>query len=197
MTDTPTTTAPDLTAVLNTVHGFLSLAEAELLYRLASEVPVSGAIVEVGAFQGRSTVALALGAKQAGATVWSIDNHAEYRTGDTQFGMNDNQHYYENVAKYQVGDVVKTLNLTSHEAYQHWRGQTIHLYWIDGKHDYENVSDDFKYFAWLVHPAGKIALHDTAGFHPGVMQLLNEILAAGEWAISEQVDATTVLRRVE
>lgn len=192
----------DFIDILNNVHGFISLAEAELLYTLASQVPSGGTIVEIGSYQGRSTVCLGLGAKEAGALVYSIDSHDTYEDNGTQYGMADNRAYYANIAKYGVGDVVRTINLSSKAAMQAWDIETlkerrfIDLLWIDGKHDYIDVKSDFEIWSYYT-PHGKIALHDTAGFHFGVTQAMNEILAAWQWKISQQCDAISVLERVK
>ena len=58
---------------INSIHGFLDPNEAQLLYRLASEVPAGGVIVEIGSYEGRSTICLGKGAKVNGANVWAID----------------------------------------------------------------------------------------------------------------------------
>lgn len=184
-----------LTAVFNQVHGFLSLPEAELLYKLASECPNGGNIVEIGSYQGRSTVCLGLGAKVSGAVVYSIDPHEGYTAGDTVFGMDDNQKYYEALAHFQVGDVVKTLNITSRMAHLCLHRRMVDILWIDGKHDYESISEDFKCFVSILSPAGKVILHDTSGHFPDVTRLLNVILINPQWTIDRQVDSITVLKR--
>lgn len=195
----------ELATLLSDVHGFLSLPEAELLYRLASQVPSGGNIVEIGSYQGRSTIALALGAKEAGAIVWAIDSHPTYAVDGADFSMVDNQFYYENIAKYQVGWVVKTINLPAQDAAKAWftrlddthiTWHNVNLLWIDGSHQYEDVKRDFQAFTGLMSDI-KVALHDTAGHHPGVTQLVDEILAAGEWQRTEVVDAISVFERVK
>lgn len=184
-----------LTAVFNQVQGFLSLPEAELLYRLASECPPHSNIIEIGSFQGRSTVCLGLGAKASGATVWAIDPHFECVVSNTEFGMADNLKYYEAVAHFQVGDVVKTLNITSRMAALVLHRRVIDLLWIDGAHDYESVSEDFRCFAGRMNPDGKVVLHDTSGHFPDITRFLNVILATLQWTIDQQIDSITVLKR--
>src|SRR6185369_8676537 len=132
----------ELATLLSNVHGFLSLPEAELLYRLASQVSSDGNIVEIGSYQGRSTIALALGAKVNAATVWSIDPHGSYEVDGVTFGMADNQAYYANIAKYGVGDVVKTINLTSLFIGGIWH-LPIDILFIDGNHNYAAVKQDW------------------------------------------------------
>lgn len=187
---------PDFIDIINNVHGFISLAEMQLLYDLAAQVPKGGNIVEIGAAQGRSTLSLALGAKEAGAMVYSIDPHDTYTEKDTTFGMADNQAYYSNLAHYNVGDVVRTINLPSMQSMTGWFS-AIELLWIDGSHEYLDVRSDFEEWSTHVTRNGKIAFHDTAGFHIGVTQLVDEILAAGQWIRTQQVDAISVFERVK
>jgi len=176
------------------VHGFISLPEAELLNRLASEVPSGGNIVEIGAYQGRSTIALALGAKEAEAIVYSIDHHPTYDIDGVHFSMADNQVYYENIVKYQVGDVVRTVNFPSYDVSKIWLGG-IDLLFIDGSHDFDDVQIDW--LAWSPF-ARVIAMHDTVlNYHPGVTRVVEEILKDGKWARTEIVDSMSVFRRVK
>lgn len=176
-----------------TVHGFLSLPEAELLYTLASEVPTGGCIVEIGAYQGRSTIALALGVKEHGAAVFSIDHHPDCHIDGVTFGMSDNAAYYANLAQYGVGDIVRTINLPSEQVELCWR-DPIDLLWIDGGHEYEQVKSDWD---WWCRFTNTVAMHDTAGHHVGINRLVGEILASIEWERVKQVDAISIFKRIE
>lgn len=171
-------------------HGFLSLPEAELLHSLVLQVPTGGTVVEVGSYQGRSTIAMALAAKRVGCTLWAIDPHLTYEAGGTQFGMADNMAYYENIAHFQVGGVVKTLNISSDEAFILW-SRDIDLVFIDGDHEYEHVRRDW--YLWSMQ-ADVVALHDTAGHHEGVTRLVDEVLASGTWERTQVIDSISVFR---
>lgn len=179
------------------VNGFITEAEAELLYRLAQQVPDNGKIVEIGAYQGRSTCALAIGARRGTPAdepqVYSIDSHPTYEAGGTLFGPKDNALYYENIAHYGIGDIVRTINLPSEQVILCWVNH-IDLLWIDGSHEEGQVR--FDWFGWSWH-ADIVAMHDTAGHHPAVTALVSEIIVRGEWEVIEKVDAITVLKRVK
>lgn len=177
--------------LFTTIEGYISLPEAELLHELACGVPAGSNIVEIGSYRARSTVALALGAKEAGAIVYAVDNHPTYEEGRTLYSMADNQAYYANLAHYGVGDVVRTINLPASNVWSIWLDD-IALLFIDGSHEYEQVHRDFH--LWSVF-AETVLLHDTAGFHLGVSKLLDEVLAGGEWAAMKICDSITVLKR--
>lgn len=176
----------------NDVHGYISWPEAQLLYTLATQLPPNGKVVEIGSYQARSTIALATGAKEVGGMVWAIDHHPTYEQGGTQFGMGDNQAYYGNIADYGVGDVVRTVNLPSDQAFIAWKDD-IDLLFIDGDHDAVQVQRDWYLWSML---ADVVAMHDTAGFHNGINKLVQDILDSGAWERTEMVDSISVFRRV-
>jgi len=181
------------------IDGFLDSLETQLLFDLASRVPRGGNIVELGSYRARSTIALAMGARLAGATVYAVDYHPDYIAVDTAYGMFDNQAYYENVARHGVGGVIKTLNISSFEASCLWQmhKEPIDLLWIDAGHQYEEVKEDFTLWNYHVTPNGKIAMHDTSGHFPDVSRFVDELLAAGEWKRDSLTDATSTFSRVK
>jgi len=163
-----------------------------LLYTLATQVPINGKIIEVGSYQARSTIALALGAKVAGAKVWAIDHHPTYEIMGTSFGMGDNAAYYANLTKWGVGDVVRTINLPSSQTFICWI-DPVDLVWIDGDHEYEQVRQDW--YMWSSF-TDKVALHDTAGHHVGLNRLVQEIVMGGNWIADQVVDSMTVFKNI-
>lgn len=184
-----------MTFVTPDIKGFLDPNEAALLYRLASEVPAGGTIVEIGSYQGKSTVCLGLGAKISGARVYAIDPHEDVQESEnTHYGAENYAALLKNLIEFNVADVVRVVARSGTDTYQGWN-EWIDLLFIDACHEYQAVRGDFDLWNHYVRD-GLIAMHDTTGNHPGVTQALNEILAAGEWEIIERADATAVLRRV-
>ena len=60
-------------------HAMLTLAEAGLLFSLASNINQKGAIVEIGSFKGGSTIFLAKGARIAKkGKVYAIDPFSDF-----------------------------------------------------------------------------------------------------------------------
>jgi len=175
------------------VHGFISLPEAELLYKLASEVLPGGNIVEIGSYQGRSTCALAFGAKEHNGIVWAIDHHPTYQIGATNYSIEDLQFYYANLAHYQLGRYVRTINLHSDRAFITWQND-IELLFIDGNHEFEQVHKDWTFWSPL---SQVVALHDTAGYHASIDRLVENIIASGTWERSEMVDSLSIFRRID
>lgn len=177
------------------IYGHISPAEMELLFNLAAAVPQNGVIVEIGSFQGKSTVCLGLGAKESGAQVYAIDPHEDYQESErTHYGMENHAALLKNLVDFEVADKVRVIALPSMSALFSWT-QLIDLLWIDGSHLYDDVSNDLILWSKFVTQTGKIALHDSTGHYPDVSRVLQNFLVTNLWEIAQQIDGTTILRR--
>lgn len=190
------TSLPDdrILEISKSIMGWLDPRESVLLYQLAQNMPYHGVIVEVGSYRGRSTVLLALGAREQNGTVYAVDPFEGMMDG-REVTLHDRDQLENALAENGVRDDVHIWTQTSLSAAKQWSGE-IDLIFIDGSHQYEDVMADLK--AWSPWVTGKIAMHDTLenGQWQGVVQALNEFVAAGEWAVVQRADATTVLERV-
>jgi predicted O-methyltransferase YrrM len=147
-----------LEAVYN-LPGMLTYDEVDCLYRLGQMNHCSGVIVEIGSWQGKSTIALALGAAKAHhEKIYAIDPHAiqpeEGYLEDTRSA------FMANIRQAGVEGQVIPMIMTSKEAARDWR-RSIRLLWIDGDHRYESVKQDFQLWEPFLVDGGIIALHDT------------------------------------
>lgn len=181
--------------IVHEIHGHVSPAEMQLLYKLASEVPAGGVIVEIGNFQGKSTVCLGLGAKEAGASVFTIDPHEDYYVNDkTHYGMENHATLLKNLTRFDLGETVRVVAMRSVNIARQIAG--IDLLWIDGSHKYHDVWFDLTEWSEEMSPTGRIAVHDSSGHFPEVSKALMEFVMMDQWKINMRVDATTVLERV-
>ncbi len=147
-----------LKTVLQNTEGYMTFEEMELLYKCAmqSELP----IVEIGAYQGRSTVVLGIGASEGkDAMVYSIDHHPSYTDGGKQFGYQDKRPLIDNLVKFELIRKVDIINIPSYgvnvcKVFP----EGIGLLFIDGKHDYQSVMQDYIRFGSSVK--GDILFHD-------------------------------------
>jgi predicted O-methyltransferase YrrM len=177
------------------VHGWLDPFEGRLLFRLAQEADPAGAIVEIGSWQGRSTIWLAAGAKAGrGARVAAVDPHrgTYLREGDetTEPALR------RNLARAGVDDQVDVIVATSEAAAATWE-RPVSLLWIDGDHEYESVRRDL--LRWEEHllPSAVVALHDTFMW-PGPERVVDELLVGSRrYRNFEYADTTTAARRCE
>jgi predicted O-methyltransferase YrrM len=142
-----------------TVPGMLTYDEVDCLYHLGQINHCKGVIVEIGSWQGKSTIALALGAAKAHREkIYAIDPHAvqpeEGYLEDTRYA------FVANIKRAGVDGQVIPMIMTSKDAARDWR-QPIRLLWIDGDHRYESVKQDFLLWEPFVVDGGIIAMHDT------------------------------------
>ncbi len=167
-------------ALVESIEGWLDGEEIQLLIDLAAAVPCTQAVVEIGNYRGRSTVALVLGARRgAGATVYSIDPHEEF-TGARggRFGRDDQAHLYANITRAGVGSMVKVVSLASLAVAASWSGPGVGLLFIDGDHRYASVRADFD--AWRPHLApGAAVVFDDCDY-PDVARFVRERSLLGE-----------------
>jgi predicted O-methyltransferase YrrM len=172
--------SPAEIAVVESIEGWLAREEIELLLELAAMVPPDQAIVEVGNYRGRSTVALALGARRgAGAPVASIDPHVEF-TGPRggRFGPEDQAELYANLTRAGVGALVRVVCLPSLAVAASWPGPAVGLLFLDGDHRYGAVRADFDAWRpWLA--TGASVVFDDCDY-ADVARLVGERERAGE-----------------
>jgi hypothetical protein len=183
------------------IDGWLSVDEAALLLQITAaavtELPPTSAVVEVGSYFGRSTVVIGSVVKSLAPTVkvYAIDPHEGEITGDAEvvlrlapsFGK-----FQETIRDAGLCEVVQPVQRRSYEV--GWE-RPISLLMIDGLHDYDNVSRDFKHFGPWVLPGAYVAFHDYSHYFPGVIHFVNQVLRMSEYQQVEKADSLVILRR--
>lgn len=161
-----------VTALANVV-GQISRKELFTLYMHALQLSKNAVAVEIGSYKGKSSIAMGLGAQQAGARVYCIDPHDDFvGVAGGIFGPSDLKDKTRSINKFELGDILFPVCLSSIDVAKIWT-KPIELLWIDGNHTYEFVSKDFNGFAGHVVPGGYIILHDRQ--MDGVAKLISEI----------------------
>jgi MMP 1-O-methyltransferase len=178
---------------LEGVEGWFGPAEGRLLYRHAAAADPAGRIVEIGSWQGRSTIWLAAGAKAGrGARVVAIDPHRG--TSLRQEGETTEEALRANLARAGVNDQVDVVVATSEEAAQGW-SEPVSFLWIDGDHSYRGARRDLELWESHLLPGATVAFHDTFVF-PDVERVVRELLVrSGRYDAFEYADTTTAARR--
>jgi hypothetical protein len=164
---------------LRRTEGMTSIAEATLLYELAREVH-EGCIVEVGAYRGRTAVALGRGSLDGHRVpVFSIEPHQPF-TGvlGGRFGPADAGAFHRAMVDSGCYHVVRLVSLPSETVTPSWR-QPVGLLWIDGDHRYEAVRRDFE--SWRPHllPGATVVIDDADDPALGPHRLVVELQGAG------------------
>jgi hypothetical protein len=157
----------DVLAKASGIGGWLTAAQARLLWEQAMTVPDGSLIVEIGSHQGRSTVVLAA----ARARVVAIDPFV----GGAMFGgAATREKFLANLSAAGVSERVELREVRSTSLRPDWTSPIDFLY-IDGKHDYWTVSDDLRWASFL--PAGgRLAIHDAFSSIGVTLGLLRHVL---------------------
>lgn len=187
---------------LKNIEGWLSDAEATLLITITGKVcnnlPSLQNIVEIGSYHGKSTVLFGSILKRCFAEVklFAIDPH------DGRLGAED-QHIQlfppsfeklkKNIADAGLYTHVEIIKGNSYNVI--WENP-ISLLFIDGLHDYLNVSGDFKHFSSWIMQNGYVVFHDYAPYFPGVKRFVDELLRTKNYLKVQQVESTIVLQKL-
>lgn len=165
------------------VPGMITDRAGELLFSLSYSQLDKGDVVEIGSWQGRSTIYLALGAREAvNGTVYAIDHfkgnpskERRYRVKDE--GLRDlKEKFLENINRAGLKDSVELLDMTSREASARLKNVEIRLLFIDGNHEEEAVREDLSYFIANVVKGGYVVFDDYSEGFRGVVNVVDEFI---------------------
>jgi predicted O-methyltransferase YrrM len=150
------------------VHGWMSDAELTALftmaYTLKNDNPV---VVEIGSFQGKSSVCIAGGLLESGrgGTLYCVDpfdltNQEQYIKSKVNMNVtslrdkfNENTKDYPNIIVQQgfSVDIARESDIPD----------DIDMVFIDGNHDYAAVRADVETWVPCLKPGGVLAMHDV------------------------------------
>jgi predicted O-methyltransferase YrrM len=164
---------------INPIRGWLSFEESYLLYSSAKAIMPDESVIEIGSYEGRSTVVLGLALKNGrinpGQIVYSIDPH----TGDiteVQKGLKIDtwNNFISNVNEFDLQDVITPIRLTSDSAISQLADVRAGLLFIDGWHSYEAVRNDMKNYLPLTSAHSIIIFDDWE--HPEILKAILEAI---------------------
>lgn len=174
---------------MNLPNGWLKESEATYLVKLVRSVAdLSGSFLEVGSFQGRSSVAIGIEVKKLNSHLYCIDIWNKEMTGKEEIERREIMEGYrkQGVEEFSKGDsyltftenikargledtIVPVIGFSS-TIMKTWKN-SLRFIFIDGNHEYEYVRDDSLWRRFLVK-AGIIAFHDYT--HRAVRKAITE-----------------------
>jgi hypothetical protein len=171
---------PARKGALAKLEGLIDPSTGLILAELAAGVPADQAIVEVGAYKGKSGAYLAEGAKRgAGAHVYSVDPWDTRGNITGRFGFAESatfEAYQAQIAK--MGLETTPIKGFSVRVARSWpRDRPIGLLYIDGSHRYVDVKEDFRAWAKFLAVGAWVVFDDYEGPNHGVKR-------AADWAKS-------------
>ncbi|MFT4300012.1 MAG: class I SAM-dependent methyltransferase [Aeromicrobium sp.] len=174
MTFPPAPLPADLAALADAVKGFLPADEADALRAVvAAHLTEGGVAVEIGTYCGKSAMHLGYVAKQAGATLVTVDHHRG--SEEQQVGWE----YHDPELVDPLAGVMDTLPFARRALFAAGledvvvpvvgRSTTVAAFWsmpldavfIDGGHTEEAAQNDYAGWAPHVRVGGVLVIHDV------------------------------------
>lgn len=189
------------------IDGWLTVDEAITLYELARALPHEHPLaVEIGCWQGKSSVCLATGLRHKnGPRLCCIDPFDA--SGDAESAglyadragalTNPLRAVFEqNLSDAGVRDLVDVRQGYSQDFARSWR-EPIDLLFLDGDHSDAAALRDFGDWAGHVRPGGYLVLHDAVHpVHTGPRRVVDELVLPNPiWVDHREVDSMFVARR--
>lgn len=160
------------------INGFLSDPEKHYLYKLGFEIKKYG---EIGSFKGLSAILVGLGMLESGKKnfqIFCIDTFE--MTNNEKKGLDPDYTYdafIENISKFpEIKEKIKIVRGYSDQVRSQVPDKYFDVFFIDGDHTYEGVSEDYKNYKKKLKLGGLMIFHDYS-MAPGVTKLCNEIKA--------------------
>lgn len=160
--------------------GWLSLNEGMLLYGLVKTAPKNGEVIEIGSFQGKSTIFIAEAVKEQNRpAMFSIDPHiGQTHAGKKEFSPTFAA-FNKNIKEAGLSKYVIAIRKTSAAAAKIWK-KPIAFINIDGLHEYESVKEDLQLWLPFVVDGGIVICHDAFSPFPDVFRAIKEEILQGE-----------------
>ena len=180
------------------IEGWLTKPEALALAQIAARVAITtpqAAIVEVGSWLGRSTIAIAAAVSQVSAAtrIHAIDPH----TGDLGWPFDRVagptwDKFRENLRSAGVEEHVIPYRSCAVDV--KWESP-IGMLFLDAEHDWTSVRRDFSHFSSWFIPGGYACVHDYDGPWSGVTTFVDELAESKEWTLIDRAGSLAVLCR--
>ena len=190
------------------IQGWLSDAEGNLLLNLAHHYTPSceAVVVEIGSWQGKSSVMLAAGLRgKRNSHLFCID----------PFGQDEKPEYHEkfyaslmprkksiedvfrmNVCRAGLNQIVTPIRGYSFEVRRDWR-RTIDMLFLDANHEYDAILRDFDDWSPFLNPGAVVAFHDVIPQWPGVVRAVSERLVAPSYSPIRQIDSLAWATKIQ
>jgi len=184
------------------INGWLEEKEADLLMttvlKACIQMPEQHTIVEVGSYEGKSTVLLGSVVKEffPGVKIVSIDPHDGLLGARDQGLISVTPSLKRLTSNLQAAGLSEVVEIVQERACDVAWNEPVLFLIIDGLHDYPSVARDFRQISPSVVKGGYIAFHDYADYYPGVQAFVHELLETGAYRKVGKADSLIILIKV-
>jgi hypothetical protein len=173
----------DFTGVVewSRIPGWFDLPKAIAVQQVVKQCPVGSTLVELGSFQGRSSVAIAsvLPPESILFCVDHFEGSAEHRT--MQLDLNNLfESFTRNIASFGVQDRIRVLRMSTIDAAAQFDQASVDLILLDASHDFESVKTDLEHWYPKLKPRGVLFCDDYEPAWPGVQQAVEAFGLSGD-----------------
>lgn len=188
----------ELSRFLASIPGMIDVERCLFHMALAYGQTVKGDVVEIGAWQGRNSIALAAGCRASGNGKVLVIDHFRGNPGTETYyrvGREDLSdllgNFQQNVARSGLGGWIEVFPIDRKDFSEQ---RLIRLLVVDGNHAYEAVKADLDHFNPMLAPGALVIMDDHSPEFPGVVQATAEFLNAHEGATAQQFGRGRVIR---
>lgn len=168
---------------LSGIEGLMIEKEALALFRSCKRLPNNAKILEIGSFQGGSTLAIGQAIAGTDIELYCLDPWSNYINQDdfTAFErskVSDDFRIINNFIKNTafIGENLRMLRGKSKAFAGLLDGKDFDFIFIDGAHDYDSVRFDIKLAFSAIKPGGFVCGHDYHSQGHGVVKAVNELI---------------------
>ncbi|MBP2627613.1 MAG: hypothetical protein H6Q68_2324 [Firmicutes bacterium] len=157
------------------ITGYFTQSEALAMQCLVKQLSPKSTVVELGSFQGRSSVVIA-SALPPDSILYCID-HFQVPTFNPADVLAS---FKNNIDKSHVADQIRLLVMETCKAAEHFQQESIDLLFIDASHDCESVKADIFHWYPKLKTGGFLVCHDyTYADWPGVAEAIKVLQLEG------------------
>jgi predicted O-methyltransferase YrrM len=163
------------------IRGWFSIEKAIGLQRYVRRLPIAAQLVELGSFEGRSTVAIA--AVMPPQSVLHCIDHFQGSPEHQAAGLDISgifESFLQNVERFGVRRCIRVLRSHTVPAAREFADHSIDLLFHDASHDFESVVADLR--AWMpkLKPGGWLVCDDYEEAWQGVIDAVRHLGLAGQ-----------------
>lgn len=188
----------EIKRIVEKVDGWLTDREGELLYSLAKNCIGNGVIVEIGSWQGKSTIWLGKGSKAGNRVkIYAIDPHTEHIEDEELYRKAGSfKEFKKNIKNAKVNDIIIPIVQASEETAKNFN-KPVEFIFIDGAHEYNRVKLDFELWFPKLIDGGIMAFHDTI-LWPGPKKVVKEFICKSKYFRNVKfIDSITFAEKVK
>lgn len=190
-----------LAQISSTIPGMISPESGQFLYTLCYMQELKGDVIEIGAWQGRSTSFLARAvANSKNGKFFSIDHFKGNKGKEKLYRVYDEnlsdlkENFLKNMKMLDLLENINLLDMPNNEAIKKLKDIQIRFLFIDGDHSKEGVNRDIQLFFPKLMPGSIIVFDDFSEEFSGLIEAVDNLLSVKKFSRIMSYPRTLVLQ---